>query len=194
MIDAPRFLLLLAERNTFRDMGGGFRDKRDNFDPTDLLIWLGIVAGVLIVMAVVAHIVARRDKGELFNSPWSLFRALCHAHGLKRFERRLLRQIARYQRLGQPAQVFLEPECYNPVNLSPGLRSQQTAIDRLRDQIFSHDPPEELALAPQLEASLAMLLGQPTLPAAEPTGAAPTNGAPLLSLPTGTYTAPSAPV
>jgi hypothetical protein len=159
-----------------------------------LLIWLGIVVGVLVVMAVVAHIVARRDKGELFNSPWSLFRALCHAHGLKRSERRLLRQIARYQRLGQPAQLFLEPECYNPVNLSPALRSQQAAIDRLRDQILSHDAPEELPLAPQLEASLAMLLGQPTPPVAEPTDSASTNAAPLLSLPTGNYTAPSAPV
>jgi hypothetical protein len=189
MIDAPRVLMLLAERNTFRDMGGGFRDKRENFDPSDLLIWLGIGVGVLVVMAIVAHIMARRDKGELFNSPWSLFRALCHAHGLNRSERRLLRQIARYQRLGQPAQLFLEPECYNPVNLSPALRWQQAAIDRLRDQILSHDPPEELALAPQLEASLAMLLGQPTAPVA-----APISAAPMFSLPTGTYTAPSTPV
>ena len=40
-------LLLLADRNVFRDMGSGFRTKRATFQYSDLIAWI-IVAALLI--------------------------------------------------------------------------------------------------------------------------------------------------
>lgn len=128
--------LLLAERSLFRDMGSGFRDKRENMDGTDLLMWMLLVVGVFVVIGIIAHFVARRDKRELYNSPRALFRQLCKAHGLEHASRALLKRMARQQQLAQPARLFLEPERFGVENLSPELAAQQAAIAALKQRLF----------------------------------------------------------
>jgi len=127
---------LLADRNLFKDMGSGFRDKREHFDASDLFLWFGIVIGVFVVIGIIAKIVARRDKRQLYNSPRGLFRALCRAHGLDRPSRRLLARIARAQELAQPGRLFLEPERYSEAKVSEQFREERGTIELLRKKIF----------------------------------------------------------
>ena len=129
---------LLADRSLFKDMGSGFRAKREHFDASDLLLWFGIVIGVFVVIGIVAKIVASRDKRQLYNSPRGLFRALCRAHGLDRPSRRLLSRIARAQELAQPARLFLEPERYSEAKVSEQFREERAAIELLRKKLFEN--------------------------------------------------------
>jgi len=128
---------LWAERSMLRDMGSGFREKREHFDATDLLFWFLLVIGIFVALAVLARILGRHDKHRLYNSPRALFRSLCRAHELDGAARRLLRQIARSQGLAPPARVFLEPACFEATRTSPELQHRQADINRLAKQLFA---------------------------------------------------------
>jgi hypothetical protein len=129
--------LLLAERSLLRDMGSGFREKREHFDATDLFFWFLIVIGIFVAIGVVARILAGHDKHRLFNSPRALFRTLCRAHELDRSARRLLLQIAHAQQLRPPARLFLEPAAFQPERLGPAFGPQRSAIEALARKIFA---------------------------------------------------------
>jgi hypothetical protein len=129
-------LALLADRSVLRDMGSGFREKREHFDATDLLFWFLIVVGIFIVLAVVARVLGRHDKHRLFNNPRVLFKALCRAHELDRAARRLLMRIARAQELNPPARLFLEPKLFELQRLGPAFQSRQAEIESLASKIF----------------------------------------------------------
>ncbi len=135
----PLPVLLLAERSSsiFRDMGSGFREKRESFDPTDLLWWAFVAVLVLAAFGVLARILANQDKRRLFNSPRALFNALCKAHGLDRASKTLLKQLARSQQLTVPARLFLEPDRFQPGMLSAELRPQRAAVAALRQRLFA---------------------------------------------------------
>jgi hypothetical protein len=136
-------LNLLAERsNIFRDMGSGFREKRESFDPTDLLWWLFVAAIVVAMFAGIASLLARQDKRRLYNSPRALFRALCKAHALDRSSRLLLKQIARAQNLSVPARLFLEPDRFDSAMLTSDMRPQRDAVAALRKRLFFRMTPE----------------------------------------------------
>ena len=130
-------MLLFADRSAiFRDMGSGFREKRESFQPTDLLWWLlaaALLAGAFIALAT---ILASQDKSRLFNSPRALFNALCKAHRLDRTSRNLLKQLAQSQQLMVPARLFLEAERFDPALLPMPLQSQRDQIAALRDRLF----------------------------------------------------------
>ena len=131
-------LLLMADRSSvFRDMGSGFREKRESFDPTDLLWWLFAVALIAAAFVAVATILARQDKRRLFNSPRALFNALCKAHGLDRASRSLLRQLASAQQLSVPARLFLEPQRFETAMIAPKLRPYSGAITELKQRLFA---------------------------------------------------------
>ncbi len=131
------YLGLLAERSVFRDMGSGFREKREHFDATDLLFWFLLLIGVFVALAVVARILGRNDKHRLYNNPRALFRSLCRAHELDVAARRLLRQIARSQGIVPPARLFLEPACFEPARTSVELQHRQAEIDGLARKLFA---------------------------------------------------------
>jgi hypothetical protein len=139
-------LLLAGRSSIFRDMGSGFREKRESFEPTDLLWWVFVAAVVIAAFGVVAGILAKQDKHRLFNSPRALFNALCKAHGLDRVSRALLKQVARAQQVTVPARLFLEPSWFEPNMLGPELQSQREAIAILRKRLFAdrgaHSSPE----------------------------------------------------
>ncbi len=128
---------LLAERSVLRDMGSGFREKREHFDATDLFFWFLIIIGIFVALAVLARILGRHDKHRLFNSSQGLFRSLCRAHELDRAARRLLQQIARAQGLNPPARIFLEPACFELARANPELEHRQGEIQRLARQLFA---------------------------------------------------------
>lgn len=133
-------ILLLANRSLFRDMGSGFRYKRQQFDGADLIAWMLVGVGVLVVIAFIARLLASRDKHEVYNSPRALFRALCRAHSLDWRSRLLLRKLARAQNLAMPARLFVEPERFSEAKVPAALRRHTNDIDRLRTRLFGSLP------------------------------------------------------
>lgn len=129
-------LVVLASRSRLRDMGSGFRYKRQQFDGADLIAWIMIGVGVLVVIALVARLMASRDKHELYNSPRALFRALANAHGLDWRSRLLLKRIARAQDVTMPARLFVEPGRFTEAKLPASLEPKRTEIERLRERLF----------------------------------------------------------
>jgi hypothetical protein len=144
-------LLLLADRNIYRELGSGFRAKRDSFQFSDLIPWLIVTAAVLGGLAVLARIVARREK-QAFNSPRALFNELCKAHGLDLASRQLLRRLARAADIRQPARMFVEPQRFEPTNLPSDLRAQWPAIEALRAKLFAQTVPAGNGAADRLPA------------------------------------------
>ncbi len=146
---SARELVLLAQRSSlFRDMGSGFREKREHFDATDLFFWFLIVIGIFVALGILARVLGRHDKHRLYNSPRALFRALCRAHALDRRDRRLLLQIAKSEQLNPPARLFLEPACFQLSRLGPEFQSRRTAIEDLAKKIFAAAPPADPVKAP----------------------------------------------
>ena len=138
---SPSQMLLLADRSQiFRDMGSGFREKRESFEPTDLLWWLLAVAVLMAAFGCLASFLAKRDKRRLFNNPRSLFKALCAAHDLDRTSRNLLKQLAWAQHLETPARLFLEPDRFDPALAGPELAGQTAALGALRKKLFAGGP------------------------------------------------------
>ncbi len=136
--------LLLADRNMFRNMGAGFREKREHFDGLDVLLWILLAIGFFVFVGLLSWLLARSDKHQLFNSPRGLFRSLCSAHQLDRPAHSLLVQMARAEGIAQPARLFLEPECFRRESLPPALEGKQAAIAALAARLF----PPAMALPP----------------------------------------------
>ena len=128
--------LLLADRSLFRDMGAGFREKREHFDALDLLLWILLAVGFFVIVGLLSWLLARSDKHQLFNSPRRLFRTLCRSHRLDRPARSLLAQIARIEGIDQPAQLFLEPEYFYRERFHPALEGKRAAIEALAARLF----------------------------------------------------------
>ncbi len=133
--------LLLAERNPFRDMASVVRDRREHFDPLDLLPWLFVLAALFGSLAIVSRYLNRQDKRRLYNNPRALFIALCRAHELGRMDCRLLRQLAKANDVEQPALLFLDPELFEAALSAPEFRRHQTAIEALIAKLFVNEPP-----------------------------------------------------
>jgi hypothetical protein len=150
---------LLADRSLFRDMGSGFREKRQHFDGTDILLWILLAIGFFVFVGFLSRLLARSDSHQLFNSPRRLFRALCRAHRLDRSARRLLVQIAQVHQLDQPAHLFLQPGRFQLEPLPATLAGKKNAIAALAARLF---PPVATAPATSRPA------GEPAGPAAKP--------------------------
>jgi hypothetical protein len=131
--------LLLADRQLFHEMGAGFREKRQQFDAMDVLLWILLPVGFFVCVGLLARILARGDKHQLFNSPRRLFRTLCRAHQLDRPARWLLVQIARAEGIEQPARLFLDPQCFRRAQEHPDLEAKRAAIKTLATRLFPAD-------------------------------------------------------
>lgn len=136
--------LLIAQMDLFRNLGAGFRGRSAQFGTSDFLTVIAILAALGAGMYVLSRVLQRQELPQRSNSPRVLFRELCMAHDLDRNSRRILRQIGRYQRLDHLGRLFLEPERFEPANLSPKLRKNQAMLQALRQKLFG-----DLTLAEQ---------------------------------------------
>lgn len=128
--------LLIAQMDLFRNLGAGFRGRSAQFGTSDFLTVIAVLAALGIGMYVLSRVLQRQELPQRSNSPRVLFRELCLAHDLDRNSRRFLRQIGRYQRLDHLGRLFLEPERFEPANLSPKLRKNQALLQTLRQKLF----------------------------------------------------------
>ncbi len=140
MSDTLLAVIVLAQQSRWRSLGRGVRGKSSNFDTGDIVIALSVLAGIAVAIWLLANLLDRNDRRRRYNRPRALFRDLCRVHDLNYGRRRLLRQIARWQRLRQPARLFLEPERFEPGNLSPRLRLRTEQVTALRDKLFAVVP------------------------------------------------------
>jgi len=130
-------LVLLARVSRFRAMGSGLRGRRARVDTGDVLT-IAFVFVILILGAVIlSRFVASREDGRSFSSPGALFRALMKAHGIDRPGRRLFRRLARWHRLSQPGQLFVDLARFDLASLSPKLQKDGPAITALRNRLFA---------------------------------------------------------
>jgi len=129
-----------------------------SLDARDWALVATVAVLVVLVLAVWSWYMDRREQRRPVNSPLRLFWALCGAHQLRWTDRWILWRLARYQRLDDPARVFLEPQRLSTANLSPALRQRHSEIKTLREILFADlpapDPVATAATPPLLEPSV----------------------------------------
>jgi hypothetical protein len=113
------------------------RRRTNTVDTGELVIYLLISAGVITVVCLGLYAGSRLLHRRRYNSHGSLFSGLCRIHGLDRSVRRLLRQVARQNRLAHPALLFTEPRWLDPARLPGALRWQAAKVEALRSQLFT---------------------------------------------------------
>lgn len=128
--------VLFARATWFDSMTHQFSGGNFRFGAFHMLV-LVLIAVALAVVYWLAGRTGRPGREQRYDHPRALFRALCRAHGLDRASRRLLDQLARQQRLSDPARLFLEPERFEAVNLGASLKPRRHQFVALRDHIFA---------------------------------------------------------
>ena len=61
--------LLLADRSLFRDMGAGFREKREHFDALDVLLWILLAIGFFVFVGLLSWLLARQRQASALQQP-----------------------------------------------------------------------------------------------------------------------------
>jgi hypothetical protein len=126
----------------FGPTGRRLRPAPEPVDPTTLALFAcSLLALLALVLLVGRWVAARRAHG--YYSERGLFRELCRAHGLDWASARLLRRLAAYHRLPQPAQLFLDPSYFQADRLDGALRECGERISRIGQVIFAPAPSSE---------------------------------------------------
>ena len=124
----------LAQANV-SDMGRRFQRDGGGIALDRLLIGL-LILGCIALSAWLFAMYYNWRENNASNSPSNLFKQLCRAHKLDFRCCRLLRMLARWQKLPHPGRLFLEPERFDPANVGPSLKQHQATLLKLRDHIF----------------------------------------------------------
>jgi hypothetical protein len=100
------------------------------------LILVAVIAGLWALLQVSALGSRRRAA----HGPWRLFLSLCRAHRLSWSQRWLLWRLARARRLKNPAQLFLDPECFRQGGLKGGLGRKAERLRQIGARLFAGLP------------------------------------------------------
>jgi hypothetical protein len=100
----------------------------------------------------------RREGQRLYNSPKQLFRSLWRLHELTAADRRALVQLARSERLTQPAGLFLDLDLFTAAVKSPAWQSQRQQFESLHVKLFAglDDAAAEAAAANAIQPAAAI--------------------------------------
>ncbi len=128
--------VMLLAQSALNRMGSRIRGDHAKLGASDVLVVLAIVAIVVAGIWVLTRLIARQDRDRRYHNPRALFRELCRTHQLNTKERRFLRQVATYQRLKQPALLFVQPDRLQPSELGRHQRAQKALLKTLRKQLF----------------------------------------------------------
>jgi hypothetical protein len=128
---------LLAQIQRFDGLRERFSGPRAQFGLDDAATALAVIAALAFVLYCVNRWHSRHSGRQSFNSPKAMFRELCKAHKLDRKARQLLKQVARWQGLAHPARLFVEPERFETINLSPQLERRSAELQKLRAKLFA---------------------------------------------------------
>jgi len=128
--------VLLAASSHLDSLSSGFRGRRTHIEPKDYATGVLVLTALVLVVWFLSYMMTLQERRKTYRSPGRLFLALCREHRLRWPQRWLLWRAARAQRLRNPAQIFLEPERFEPAKLGPSLRARQDEFQRLRDKLF----------------------------------------------------------
>ena len=129
--------LVWADTNRFRSMGSGFREKKDQPMSYDFLVGILVLLSIVVFVWILSRFLSRQERMRRHFSPKALFQALCTEHELEPGQRRLLKRLARYHGLAQPARIFLEPERFDPTSLGVGFSEMKDELIELRERLFA---------------------------------------------------------
>jgi hypothetical protein len=126
---------LLAEGPTFDDLTWNFRNAGAGVTMPYVIFGLVVAVALVITLWIVSRWLRTREQ-RAYNSPRSLLKELCKAHGLSRQDRKLLKALARRHSLDQPSRLFLEPDRFEPAAGVGDTTGQRSRLERLRDRLF----------------------------------------------------------
>ena len=132
--------VLLAVDKRLEGLTNRFSSGNTRIDFGDVVTGMLILGGALAAFWILSLVLASQERNRPCNSPLKLFLSLCKAHELPWSRRWLLWRAARYQRLRDPARLFLEPERLEAVNLSPVLRAHGAAFKEVQGRLFARSP------------------------------------------------------
>jgi hypothetical protein len=129
-------LVLMASREELHRVWGRFDHERPGISTNQLIVIVAIV--VFASVAAILWRVLKRRASRTFSSdsPSSLFRELCAAHGIKRTDRRLLRKLAESRGITNPAILFVEPQCFESQQLPSDLQASARELRALNETLF----------------------------------------------------------
>jgi hypothetical protein len=150
--------VLLAEADSWREMGRDFRVDHTKLDPSLIIASLVVLVAVVAFLGFLHRLMNRREGRRLYNSPKQLYRSLCRLHELTAADRRTLAQLARSARLTQPASLFLDPDRFTAALKSPAWQSQRQHLERLHAKLFAglDDAAAEAASANAIQPAAAI--------------------------------------
>ena len=92
---------------------------------------------ILLVSALISYWLTKRRQNEFWqDSPTRLFHDLCRGHQLELATRRLLKKLALARGLESAAELFIEPNYFNPAGLPPAFEPSAHELQRLRRTLF----------------------------------------------------------
>ncbi len=157
-------------------LGSGFRDRRGHWSPQEILAGVLLLVVLVLLVWLVIHL-ARRLIKHFRNGPLWLFMRLCQAHGLAWPDRWMLWQLAGFQRLCDPACLFIDPACWEESRIDPRLFSRMARLGEIRDLLFCDLPARQRSRLGEPLVSAA-----PPLPAGMPPSGSAATPAPLPGL------------
>lgn len=128
-------LLLLAAGESSAKSGDKLAVQETGFE------WQGWALAAITTIAVTAALwwVKRWRAARALrrmNSPSHLLQDLCNRHGLAGHDQRLLANLAREQRLENPAELFVDPRLWEPSRMGALGKRYASQFGRLRERIF----------------------------------------------------------
>jgi hypothetical protein len=171
--------ILLAEPSRLETLGRGFQHG-SGVSRGNIVLGVFVLVGIVLAVWAAAYWHTHRDRLPWCNDAAKLFWSLCRAHALRWGDRWLLWRVARYQRLDDPARMFLEPQRLDPANLGAVFRTQSARLGAIRARLFAGLSQEEPKKAKPREPADRDTSPQPVARDASPRTAAAQPSSPLL--------------
>jgi hypothetical protein len=129
-------LVLLASREELHRVWGRFDHERPGLSTNQLIVIVAMIVFASITAVLWTVLKSRASRTFSSDSPTSLFRELCAAHGIKRTDRRLLRKLAEFRGITNPAILFVEPQCFETQHLRSELQASAKELRMLNEKLF----------------------------------------------------------
>lgn len=128
-------IFLLAQRHNWERLGEQFSGSNAKLQPRDILMIVAAVAGAALLVGVLS-LAARWQEGRIAKpNAGRLFRELCRAHRLNRWERRVITTLAEEIGARQPAEVFVRPDAFEGSAIA-AFGDRPAALQQLRIKLF----------------------------------------------------------
>jgi hypothetical protein len=151
--------LLWAEAGRLGETLRSARSRTTRLDTEDLVLWLSILGLIVVVVFTLSNVVKWYERRRNASSPMRLFLSLCRAHRLRWRQRWLLWQLARAQRLKEPALLFLEPQRFELPLLPVTLQAKKEPLREIRRLLFAEAEAGKKGRTGGLDIATALGLG-----------------------------------